>query len=520
MRKNFPVTQQRYDFPADQRLISSTDAKGRIQHCNRAFIEVSGFTEDELIGKAHNIVRHPDMPPAVYETMWSYLKAGKPWMGLVKNRRKNGDHYWVSAYVTPIWKDEQIVGYESVRVKPDEQDVKRAERLYQRLNAGKHPATVWQRHGDWAADAGVGLVAAVIVGTLGWGSSIVAAVTGVAVVGALQVSSIWRRQRMLTELMQAGGDSFKDAVVARTYTKAPGLQGRMELSLLSRLAHLRTVLTRIDDAARSVRQRTDACRESTAASGQAMDLLDDEATSISAAVNEMSASIHDLASNIQGLARQADQARDATQEGRESVELAQTDIRNLAQTVETIDDTVKQVVEQTSAISQAAGLIGTITEQTNLLALNAAIEAARAGEHGRGFSVVATEVRALATRTSKTTDEIQTIIEQLADKTSKAEAASEQGRVSARRAVERVEQTSTQLGVIDQTMSEVTDVTHQMASSVEEQSHVAESINEQISRMTELAAESRSGSKKSVDSAKGVSEMADRLHELVERFSV
>src|SRR5690554_7516109 len=102
MRNNQPVTNKEHVFPAHFHLISSTDTRGVITHFNQEFLQVSGFSTDELIGSPHNIIRHPDMPPAVYKTMWETLKAGKPWMGVVKNRCKNGDYYWVSAYVTPI----------------------------------------------------------------------------------------------------------------------------------------------------------------------------------------------------------------------------------------------------------------------------------------------------------------------------------------------------------------------------------------------------------------------------------
>lgn len=129
MRRNLPVTQTEITFPAEQKLISSTDLKGVIRHCNDAFVEVSGYSREELIGQPHNIVRHPDMPPAAYENMWKHLKAGRPWMGIVKNRCKNGDYYWVHAYVTPVVENGVVVRYESVRVKPHASDVARAARL-------------------------------------------------------------------------------------------------------------------------------------------------------------------------------------------------------------------------------------------------------------------------------------------------------------------------------------------------------------------------------------------------------
>ena len=103
MRNNQPVTQRERTFPETQRLISTTDLKGIITYCNDAFVDVSGYTREELIGSPHNMVRHPDTPSAVFAHMWADLKRGHAWMGIVKNRCNNGDHYWVNAFVTPIY---------------------------------------------------------------------------------------------------------------------------------------------------------------------------------------------------------------------------------------------------------------------------------------------------------------------------------------------------------------------------------------------------------------------------------
>ena len=100
MRKNLPVTQREYSFPANQTLVSVTDLKGRITYCNHAFVHVSGFERGELMGQPHNLVRHPDMPEEAFRDMWETIQAGLPWTGLVKNRRKDGDHYWVQANAT------------------------------------------------------------------------------------------------------------------------------------------------------------------------------------------------------------------------------------------------------------------------------------------------------------------------------------------------------------------------------------------------------------------------------------
>ena len=135
MRINLPVTQQPYDFSGDELLVSCTNTKGEITHCNPAFVRVSGYRYEELMGQPHNIIRHPDMPAAAYKDLWRTVGRGEPWTGLVKNRCKNGDHYWVRANVTPIMDAGRPRGYMSVRTKPTAQEAAAAEALYAQMRA-------------------------------------------------------------------------------------------------------------------------------------------------------------------------------------------------------------------------------------------------------------------------------------------------------------------------------------------------------------------------------------------------
>ncbi|MFG6158707.1 methyl-accepting chemotaxis protein [Halomonas sp. 1390] len=137
MRNNQPVTQRERPLHDEHFLISRTDLKGRITYANPAFIEVSGFSHEELIGAPHNLVRHPDMPEAAYQNLWDTLAAGEHWKGLVKNRHKSGDHYWVEASVSPIVENGEVVGYASVRVKPSPEAIEKAEKAYALIREGK-----------------------------------------------------------------------------------------------------------------------------------------------------------------------------------------------------------------------------------------------------------------------------------------------------------------------------------------------------------------------------------------------
>ena len=126
-------------FSEHEQLVSTTDTFGTITYANENFCRIAGYSQEELVGQPHNLVRHNDMPKAAFADLWQKLKRGDSWRGLVKNRCKNGDFYWVDAYVTPLYENDEIIGYQSVRCKPTRQQVQAAERLYQEINQGKLP---------------------------------------------------------------------------------------------------------------------------------------------------------------------------------------------------------------------------------------------------------------------------------------------------------------------------------------------------------------------------------------------
>ncbi len=145
MRTNLPVTNQEFDYPSDEFLMSTTDPQGRMTHCNAAFVRVSGFAMEELMGQPHNIVRHPDMPREAFKDLWTTIGHGRAWSGVVKNLRKDGRYYWVRAYVTPIMEHGKPVGYMSVRVKPTDNEVRAASALYERLKATRQEGIVFKK---------------------------------------------------------------------------------------------------------------------------------------------------------------------------------------------------------------------------------------------------------------------------------------------------------------------------------------------------------------------------------------
>jgi methyl-accepting chemotaxis protein len=180
MKMNLPVTNNEIPVPEGMLLVSKTDLEGVITYVNDSFARLSGYTPEELIGQNHNILRHPDMPAAVFERLWKTIKAGRPCVGLIKNRAKNGDYYWVEAHVTPITEGGQTVGYMSVRYAPTRAQIAEAEALYRRINEGQATFGArgpFSRLVAWFADWPIKLKLAALIGVL------VLMLVGVAVVG-------------------------------------------------------------------------------------------------------------------------------------------------------------------------------------------------------------------------------------------------------------------------------------------------------------------------------------------------
>jgi PAS domain S-box-containing protein len=124
------VTDIETPYPEGRLIVSRTDSKGFITHVNQSFVSMSGYSEAELIGAPHSILRHPDMPAAAFRDLWDTVRAGKTWQGYVKNLRKDGGYYWVKATVIPNFRDGRIAGYTSVRRKPSRQKVEEHQALY------------------------------------------------------------------------------------------------------------------------------------------------------------------------------------------------------------------------------------------------------------------------------------------------------------------------------------------------------------------------------------------------------
>jgi len=515
MRKNLPVTGNERTFPPTQKLISSTDLKGHIQHCNDAFIDISGYTREELIGQPHNLVRHPDMPPAAFDVMWRYIKAGKPWMGMVKNRSKNGDYYWVDAYVTPVTENGKVIGYESVRSCPSREAVMRAEKLYAQLNGKRRtPLKLMLSLQNM-------LLLLVLLGSV----ALYFMASPLFSLGLLAAGSIafalWTfhsRQSDCNALNHLLEHAFSHDLAVRTYTDDTGELGKLKVAIMSDQAHLGAVLSRIEDASVQASRESQRGVTRVREANEGMKRQQVETEQVAAAMNQMTSTISEVSTHVQQTADKAEESDQLTSRGMSVVEETRRSIEKLHGRVMDISRTVDEVATQTELIASAAQTIEDIADQTNLLALNAAIEAARAGEQGRGFSVVADEVRQLAKRTQDSTQDIHNIIDELKRRTKSSRQAAQEGQTEADHGLNQVLEAEGVLSDISSAIGEIARMSLQMAAAVEEQAHVAEGVNEQVANISYLSQESAERTESAATTMQEIESVSRGLHELVVRF--
>lgn len=522
MKINLPVSGRAVEFSVNANILSTTNPKGAITYVNQDFINISGFSEAELLGVNHNIVRHPDMPPEAFEHLWQTLKAGRSWMGLVKNRCKNGDHYWVSAYVTPMQRNGETVEYQSVRTCPPKALADAAEQLYAQLRSGKktHCLSLSRLSvGMRLALAGtaLNLLGFTVLGWLGalsWNHAAIAAPLFSLLIGGMLRYSL----RPLDVLARKAKNIADNPLSQMLYSGRRDQFGQIDFTLQMLEAETRAVVGRIADSAHQLNEEAEELVAAVDNNNSVTLLQQGETAQVASAITQMASSVQEVARNAQLTASAASLANQETDRGRELVEQTCQHIDSLASEVQQTSAVIYQLEQHSQEINRVLEVIQSIAEQTNLLALNAAIEAARAGEAGRGFAVVADEVRGLASRTQQSTAQIQGTIDTLRRSTGDAVVAMQRSHSKAETSVEQAQFAARALDGITQRVGEISDMSVQIAAAVEEQSSVGDSIQCNLTGISQATQSNVLASGQSRTTAAHVAQLAERLQLLAAQF--
>jgi aerotaxis receptor len=517
VRRNLPISDREYPLPADANLVSTTNLKGIITYCNPAFIEVSGFSREELTGRPHNLIRHPDMPPEAYRDLWATIQAGRPWTAMVKNRRKNGDYYWVHAHVTPIIEQGRPVGYMSVRTRPERSQVEQAQALYARMCSEAASGGLKTRLSEGHVVPGGALgrlrrlrlglrgrcavaIAATAIGCEAYAllapaqawSSLAGAVLATALAAA---AAAWLWRSVVTPLEQAV------AVVNRM--AAGDLSSHLAEERLDEIGRLSRGLNQLGVTLQTivgdVRRAVDGLEVATQEIAEGNQDLSRRTEAQASSLQQTAASMEEMTS---ALGQSGSVAASAHQMAERSSRVAEQGRTAVAEAI----GTMRNIQESAGRIAAITATIDGIAFQTNLLALNAAVEAARAGEQGRGFSVVAAEVRELAQRAAAAAREIKGLID------SSVERVDQGSRI--------IDEAGRTIGEVADSVKRVSDLISEIAGTTRQQASGISQVSDAVTQLDGVTQQNAALVEQAAAAAHTLTQRASDLQQTVQVFRI
>ncbi len=580
MRNNQPVTQREYSLKSGSVLVSRTNAKGQIDYANEDFYTAAGFAQKDIINQPHNIIRHPDMPAEAFRDLWETLKRGRPWSGLVKNRRQNGDHYWVRANVNP----HSNGGYRSVRVAPSKAEITSAEALYAQMRADNgitlHEGRVFQK-GTWTniklwaeritisqrmlLMGGIASVVFLISISMAYLSltdahetllavqnetllpnvqvvniqhavaekyntsatqlSVGITILSAALVGGLISLVIGVMVFLRLKRGFASTQAIAQLIADGDLTSAIPLEGSDEIGhLVAQITIMRNNLQElIGDLGTSLEKLAVDSRELRNVAAESAEVANgqsESSTSIAAAVEELSVSIDQVEEHASEAYKITKTTSSKAIDSAAMIDKIATSIQDIATSVQTTASEMRSLEQISNQISSIVKVISEVADQTNLLALNAAIEAARAGEQGRGFAVVADEVRKLAEKTNRSSKEITQMISNIQNAAHGVVMAMENGVERVNLGVTLSRNAAESMVSIRTDQTSVTQVVDGIAGGLSEQATATRDIAVRIEEISQGTEKLAGKARQTNESAKRLEELTAHLRQLAANFRV
>ncbi|WP_016956891.1 methyl-accepting chemotaxis protein [Catenovulum agarivorans] len=514
MRRNQHTIDKEVLVQANEELVSTTDLRGVITYANEAFIRVSGFTKEELIGKNHNLVRHPDMPKQAFADMWQKLQAGRSWRGIVKNRCKQGEYYWVDAFVTPIQQGGKVTGYQSVRTRPEPTHKQKAQTFYQSLQRGAGNKFAFNfKHKLIGAVASSLLLLALLAHLASTTAALLTAGLIILLLGIFY-QELFVMPNKLNQLKSSRDD------VTREILYGSSDAGLLEHIMAFEKSRNNTVIGRFNDLTYTLDNVVSDLKNLIEQANSNTQEQNFQLSQVAAAMNELSASAQEIANNTSSTASTVgDIQRDCANADQILMDNAK-EMQQLSDMVHTAAESADTLKEQAEKVQQVMDEISSIAEQTNLLALNAAIESARAGEHGRGFAVVADEVRALSSRTQHSASTIQTSIQSMYQTIESWLATMHKSEQQALHCNGKAAEASQLVDHITKMIDEISTLSIQIATAATQQGAACEQINVNIQAVDGLSSESLTLVSKLDDDAVQLSNTTEYIHSMAQTFKV